>query len=198
MPSEDVQASAENVREGGRLLRMCDALRHDMRRLFHDRAGSAVIEFAMLIIPLLGLIFASFTVSLIYFTQSALDSVSDEMSRLLLTGQAPAAGQASDFKSLACANLPSFMSCSRLVINVQTANNYSDVNISIPTTTLDSSGNLTGTTQYDPGSASSVVVLQMLYAMPVLGDIGGFSAVTTGTNAHLLVSTSVIKVEPSS
>ncbi|NHN88498.1 TadE/TadG family type IV pilus assembly protein [Acetobacter conturbans] len=168
------------------------------RRFLSDERGVVIVEFALLILPLTAMILASLIMSIVYFTQSALDAVSDQMSREILTGQAPAAGDAGEFKSTACSLLPSYMSCSNLLINVQSVSSLADANIATPQITVGASGEVSASTNYDPGTAESVVVMQLMYALPVLRSVGGFTAATLTNGSRLIVSTSVIKVEPSS
>ncbi len=166
---------------------------------FRDQAGATALEFAFIAIPLFALLYASVMTSIIYFTQDSLDAISDQMSRQILTGQAPASGNASEFKAQACASLPSYMSCSSLYINVQTVSSFSDVNAAETQPVFGSGGQLTNSLNYDPGSPGDIVVLELIYMLPVplSGGLGGFNPVTKGAGQNLaMVSTVVIKAEP--
>ncbi|WP_194300906.1 TadE/TadG family type IV pilus assembly protein [Acetobacter oeni] len=157
------------------------------------------MEFAFIALPLITLLYASVVMSIIYFTQDALDAVADQMSRLILTGQAPASTDSGAFKTLACARLPAYMSCSSLFINAQTVASFADVNTAVPTLTFDGSGVVSNSWSYDPGSPGDIVVLQMIYMLPIVAVLGGFNPVTESANqTRLIVSTVVIKNEPSS
>lgn len=165
-----------------------------LRRLQRDTRGVVAIEFAFVVLMLIALILASIVMSLVYLTQTVLDSIADDMSRPLLLGQAP---NMAGFRTQACASLPVYMSCSRLLINVKVVSQLSSASMDIPAVSVDASGNVSASTTYEPGSAGSIVVMQLLYVMPVPQGIGGFDAGTLANGETLLVSTSVIKVEPS-
>lgn len=168
------------------------------RCLASDEQGVVALEMSLIALPLIALLLASIIMSIVYFTQNVLDAVSDTLSRQILTGQAPPSGSAAQFKATACSLLPSYMSCSNLLVNVQSVSSYSDVSTAVPTVTTDASGNVSATTSYDPGTSGSVVVLQLLYSLPVPRSIGGFTAASLENGSRLIISTSVIKVEPSS
>ncbi|WP_143217297.1 TadE/TadG family type IV pilus assembly protein [Acetobacter sp. DsW_063] len=163
-----------------------------------DRSGAAAVEFAMVALPFLTLIVATVVVSFIYLAQASLDAVAEGASRLILTGQAPASGQGSAFKSLACGMLPSYMTCGNLLVNVQAVANYSDIDAAAPSITFSTSGQVSNSWAYDPGAPGGIVVLQLMYMLPVISGMDGFSPANMPNGTKLLVSTVVIKVEPSS
>lgn len=169
-----------------------------MRRGVSDQKGVVALEFALICLPLFALMLSTLVMSIVYFTQSALDAVSDQMSREILTGQAPASGNAGEFKNQACAILPSYMSCSNLLVNVRSVSSFADASTTAPQLSFDSSGAVTNSMSYDPGTAGSVVVFELMYMLPVLKSFDGFAAATLTNGSRLIISTSVIKVEPSS
>ncbi|WP_051291863.1 TadE/TadG family type IV pilus assembly protein [Acetobacter nitrogenifigens] len=173
-----------------------DALRRPA--FLADRSGAAAVEFAMVALPFLTLIVATVVISFIYFSQATLDAVAEEASRLILTGQAPASGQGSAFKSLACGMLPSYMTCDNLMVNVQAVASYSDIDAAAPNITFNASGQVSNSWSYDPGAPGGIVVLQLMYMLPVISGMDGFSPSNMPNGTKLLVSTVVIKVEPSS
>lgn len=161
-----------------------------------DQSGTAALEFAFIAIPLCTLLYASVMMSVIYFTQDALDFVADQMSRPLLTGTAPSSSAA--FKTQACTQLPSYLSCSSLYVNVQTVTTFAQPSI---TPTYDSSDQISNKLNYEPGSPGDIVALQLMYRLPIptVAGLGGFNPVTQGAGQSLLLlSTVVIKTEPAS
>lgn len=155
------------------------------------------MEFGLIALGLITLLYASVVMSIIYLTQDALDAVADRMSRQILTGNAAASAQ--DFKSAACAQLPGYMSCSRLYINVQTMQSYSDISSQAGSLSFGSNGSVSSTMNYAPGTAGSIVVLQMFYLLPIVASFNGFNPETSGAgSAREIISTIVIKTEPTS
>ncbi|MCH4090687.1 TadE/TadG family type IV pilus assembly protein [Acetobacter sp.] len=182
----------------GRRATFFSVLLSQTRKGISDQKGVAAIEFALVCLPLFALILASLVMSVVYFTQSALDAVSDQLSREILTGQAPASGNAAQFKSQACAVLPSYMSCSNLLVNVRSVSSFADASTTAPQLSFDSSGAVTNSMSYDPGTAGSIVVFELMYMLPVMKSLDGFTAATLNNGSRLIISTAVIKVEPSS
>lgn len=159
-----------------------------------DCSGTAVIEFAVLALPFIALLVVIVVSGRIAVIQASLDSVTDEARRVILVGDAPA--DAASFRSEVCKMLPSYMSCNALAVSVATAASLSTASTTVPSVTTDSSGNPTGSLSYEPGDTGEVVVLQILYFLPVINGIFGYSPATSSGGRRLLVSTSVIKVEP--
>ena len=57
-----------------------------------DRRGAAAVEFALVAPPFLALLFAILELALVFFASQALETVTQDSSRLIMTGQAQTAG----------------------------------------------------------------------------------------------------------
>ncbi|AQS85010.1 MAG: TadE/TadG family type IV pilus assembly protein [Acetobacter aceti] len=191
------QAESPCPQVGGRPV-FSHLFRRQIRRDVSDQTGVVAIEFALICMPLFALILAALVMSVVYFTQSALDAVADQMSRELLTGKAPASGNGDEFKSQACAILPSYMSCSNLLVNVRSVSSLADASTTAPQLAFNSAGQVTNSMSYDPGSAGSIVVFELMYMLPVLKAFDGFAAASLTNGSRLIISTTVLKVEPAS
>lgn len=156
-----------------------------------------MLEFALVAAPFIALLIATFQTALVFFAQQALETSAERSARRLITGSAQAGGTTqAAFKTAACANLPGYMKCANLMIDVQNASGFSSVDTSMPTLTYDGSGNVTNTWAFNPGGAGSIVVMRTMYRLPVVGGPLGFDLTNMRNNQRLLVATSVFKTEP--
>lgn len=162
-----------------------------------DRRGSTTVEFAMIALPFFGVLLGILQIALVFFGQQIMETVAEKSARLLMTGAAQERGMtAAQYKQSVCAHLPPTMSCSSLYVDVQSATDFSLANAAQPRMTFDPrTGALTGTQAYSPGRAGSIVVLRIMYLWPVV-FAPGLNLASNSKGDRLLVSTSVLKVEP--
>lgn len=167
------------------------------RTLAGDRRGATAIEFAIVIIPFIALLIAIFQTSLVFFAQQTLETTSEETARQLVTGAAQKVGMGqADFKAAACENLPVFMSCDNLMIDVQTATSFANVDTAAPVLTYKHNGTIDNVWQFSPGGAGSIVVMRTMYAFPVVDGPLGFGLSNMTGGRRLLIATAVFKSEP--
>lgn len=176
-----------------------------------DEDAATAVEFALVSVPFLGLLFAIFETAFVFFTTQSVEAATAEAARKIMTGQAQgnsAVTTANQFRSTyLCPTtgriLPGYINCNDIVVDVRKASTWSAANLS--------SNFFTETThQYCTGNTSEIVVLRVGYPMPVYLSVlamnsialGGTTTVTTGqTNVsgsmkHLIVATSVFRNEP--
>ena len=94
--------------------------------------------------------------------------------------------------------LPPFMDCSNLYINVAPASSFSTAQTTPPTLSLDSNGNITGTTfstSTTGTSQNAVLVVQLLYLWPTVTGPLGLNLGTTAAGNRILTATEVIDTE---
>ena len=98
-----------------------------------DRSGSAAIEFAIVALPFLMLLFGTISVSLYYFTTFTVENAVWMASRAIRTGQfqqgqGAYAGYATNedrkkaFKKALCDKAPAYLDCNKAVVLVQSNN----------------------------------------------------------------------------
>jgi len=168
-----------------------------LRALRRDRSGATIIEFALVAAPFIALILATIQTSLVFFAQQTLETTAEKTARQLVTGTAQENGVSQPaFKAAACSNLPSFMKCSNLMIDVETADSFEDVDTSTPVLTYDKHGNVNNAWKFDTGSAGSIIVMRTMYQLPVIRGPLGFNLSNMGEGKRLLVATTVFKSEP--
>lgn len=172
-----------------------------------DRRGAVIVEFALVAAPFIALLLAILQSSLAYLAQEALESAVEVAARGIVTGQVQAADLeglgdgmtkaqlAERFRSKGCQSLPSFLSCSRLFVDVQSV----AAGATIPTggtgpLNFDAAARKFTDLSYDVGSQGSLVTVRFIYLWPMpiapAADLSPLSSKPT-----ILIATSVSKTE---
>ena len=167
--------------------------------------GAAAVEFALVAVPFLALLFAILETALVFFAGQSLEATAADVGRLVMTGQAQTTdyktGTASatgwtadDFKKAACARLSGLFDCSQLYVSVQSYKNFSGYSYSDPV----QNGKMTvdvNNLPYSAGTTGSIVVVQLYYQWPILVSLLNTSLADINGN-RLLVATAVFRNEP--
>lgn len=138
------------------------------RAFLADRQGATAVEFALVAVPFIGLLFGILQTFLVFFAQQLLETSVHQSSRLIFTGQAQAqAMNQTQFASVVCSNLPILFNCNNLMIDVQVAGSWSSASAGAPTLTFDANGNVTNAWQFNPGNTGDIVIVRVMYMWPV-------------------------------
>lgn len=173
----------------------------DAGRLQGDACGTTAVEFALVAPLVIAFILGAMQIAVIYLAQAELENAAEQAARLVLTNQAPASGSAgqTSFQSTVCGYLPALFSCSGVMVDLEAQSvspESSDALVMTPPTlTYDSSGQLTNSWNYEPGSPGKLEILRVMYQWPVVaGPLGlVFSDLANGT--LFLSSTQVFQNE---
>lgn len=167
---------------------------HELGR---DNSGTTAIEFAMVGIPFLMLLFGIISVGLFFFTTFTLENAVEEAARLIRTGQAQESGMtAAQFKDEVCNRAPRFVDCAgKLRLNVQKFTGFGS--ITTPSCT-DSGGNLVdaASTSYQTGSSGDIVLVTVCYEWELGGKIPYLSISNMGNGSTLIQAATTFKTEP--
>lgn len=160
--------------------------------------GQTVIEFAMVVIPFLMILFGIMGLGLFFFTTFALENAVERAGRLVRTGQVAAENMsAADFKAKVCRLAPDFVDCdSNLNVYVQA---FPDTSASLtPMDCLDGAGTgLNPGTAYDPSAPDQVMLVTACYKWELpailpfidLGNMGD-------TGYRLIQAVTTFRTEP--
>jgi Flp pilus assembly protein TadG len=171
-----------------------------LRKLAADERAATAVEFALLVAPLVGLILASLQLSIIFFAGQTLQSIATLTGRQLMTGADQQAGltqaQFQTAVTTACTNAGAPLSCSNIMVDVESATSYSTLNTAPLVPTYNAAGQVTNTFAYSPGGPGDIVIVRLMYNWPVIGSplLPGLANQPNGD--RLLVATSVLKIEP--
>lgn len=168
-----------------------------MSDLKRDSRGATIVEFGFVIIPLIATILAAVQTCIMLFSQQTMETASEKVSRLVMTGQAQAANMSQTaFKTLVCSKLPSFIPCSSVMIDVTAYSAISLVPTQNPVLTY-SNGQVSNSWNYDLGEEGEVVRMRIMYLAPSAFGPLGFTLANQPNGKRLMVSTSVFRNESS-
>lgn len=167
------------------------------RRLPLAREGSTAVEFALIALPFIALLIAIFQVGIVFLAQHELETAVEKSARELLTGQTQAASLTqAQFTNSVCAKLPALFTCSKIMVDLQTATAFSAANTSTPTLTYDANGNVNNVWQFNMGGSNSIMVLRVMYQFPVLPGVMNFRLANLSNGYRLLMASAVFQTEP--
>jgi Flp pilus assembly protein TadG len=161
-------------------------------RFVRERQAAAAVEFALISLPFLALLFAIIETALVFFAGQTLQTAAATAGRLILTGQAQDASlSAAQFKQQVCAQVYGIFDCANSVyVDVESYSSFSSVNLNPPV----SNGQLnTGSMGYNPGGPGDIVIVRLYYQFPVYVSMISLSNLNGGYN--LLSGTYVYKNE---
>jgi len=169
------------------------------RRFVRQQGGAVAVEFALVAIPFIALIFAIMETALVFFAGQTLETAVQDAARLIMTGQAQTAGWSKDdFKTQGvCPRLVGglFDCVNGVYVDVQTYadfNSYNNANTSPLTNgTFDQSK-----LNYFPGTPGSIEVVTFYYQWPIYVSLLGNNLSNMNGNNRLLVATAVFRNEP--
>lgn len=171
--------------------------RGGLRALRRDRRGSVAVEFALLAVPFMGLIYGIFETSLVHMTGQLMQTAVSDASRLIMTGQAQNQGMTqTQFKAAICKKITAFFNCQRdLQVDVQVYTSFTGASVTAPP--VDSKGNLDTTAfKYDAGQPNSIVIVRAVVAYPIVVPLIGKTMVNLSGNKLLIMATAAFKNEP--
>ncbi|MCZ7660469.1 MAG: pilus assembly protein [Xanthobacteraceae bacterium] len=169
-----------------------------VRRLARREDGAAAVEFGFVALPFFALLFAIIETSLVFLAGQSLETAAADSARLVLTGQAQSI-PLSDFKTKACSKLKALFDCeANLRVDVRTYASFDAAAAGNGTSLIDpNTGKLIEDFVYQPGAASQIVVVRLIYPFPVLASqLLSFSLSDMADNKRLLVATVAFRNEP--
>lgn len=168
-----------------------------LKRFAGDTAGATALEFAIVVTPLLLLLLGTFQMALVFFYDQALQSAAQASARLVMTGAAQDAGDTQHtFGSAVCANAGALFNCGNLMVDVESAPTFAQLNTAPITLTYNASGQVSNSFNYNPGGPSQAVIIRVMYNFPVWFPVLLPAFVNQPGNKILLTATSVLQTEP--
>jgi Flp pilus assembly protein TadG len=167
-----------------------------LRRFARQQEGSAAIEFGLVAVPFIALTFAILETALVFFAGQTLETAASEAGRLIMTGQAQAAGYSQgQFKTQVCNFLAGglFDCTNGVYVDVKTYNDFTSVNNTAPVSngTFD-----TSKMNYQPSSPGCIVTVTLYYQWPIYVTLFGDNLTNLNGGSRLLAAASVFRNEP--
>ena len=171
------------------------AARLGLVRFRRDETGATAVEFGLVAVPFVALMFAILETALVFFAGQTLETAVSNAARLIRTGQAQQQGfDANKFKEQICMQVMALFNCDAdLVFDVRTYQTFDSINLSKP---VDDNGNLLTNFTYQPGKGGEIVVVRAFYEWPVFVKLLGLNLTNMTNGTHLLAATSAFRNEP--
>lgn len=170
-------------------------------RFARDRDGVAAIEFAMLALPFLLLVFAILETCVSFAAQQVMSNAMDDAARELRTGRSDVATQA-QLKQAICTNMAPIVSggCTGLEVDVRSYTTYAAAAADTYTVNGEkisiSSKGSTYDLKFDPGGSETINTMRVFYKWPVITDFMRSYMASVGGDKTLLFSTVTWRNEP--
>ena len=166
-----------------------------------DEGGATAVELALLGIPLIGILVAALQTAVIFFYDQAIQTVANTAARQVMTGSVQSQGLAqgsstSGFHGVVCTAASGIFPCAGLMVDVQSATSFSNLNTAPIAISYDANGNPTNTFAYTPGVQNAAVIVRVMYDWPVFGGPLGLGLANQANGTRLMVGTAVFKTEP--
>lgn len=163
-----------------------------------DARGVTAIEFGMVAMPFLMMLFGIIGVGLYFFTTFTLENAVEQASRLLRTGQAQVAGYtAAQFKAKVCEFVPGHIDCDgKVKVNVLSFADTTNVTPDSLPSCLTGGGALSAATQYSTPGASEVVLVWVCYEWELANKIPFLHLGDMAGGSRLIQATTVFRAEP--
>jgi Flp pilus assembly protein TadG len=165
-----------------------------VRRFVGEENGATAVEFGLVALPFLALLFAILETALVFFAGQTLETAAAESSRLIMTGQAQVANYTKeDFKQQVCNKIYGLFNCSNIYVDVKQYSDFASVNNTPPVKdgVFD-----TSKMDYVPGGPGCIEVVTLYYQWKIYVSLLGSGLANLNGNNRLLVATSVFRNEP--
>jgi Flp pilus assembly protein TadG len=176
------------------------------RRWRRDQSGFTAVEFAIVAMPFMLLLFGIMSVCLFYFANFSIENAVWQAARAIRTGQMQSSqgaysGASTDadrkqlFKKALCAAAPTFLDCnSKAVVIVQSNANFAG--ISEPACANGGSLVSDGAAAFNPGSGSAVVLVTVCYPWKWGGKLPLFKLGNLNDGSLLMQASIAFRSEP--
>lgn len=166
-----------------------------MLAFLKDESASTALEFGLVGLPFLIMLFAIIETTTVYFASSTLENGTLEVARRIRTGQVQANEiTETQFKNELCGHIAPLLHCdARLNVDVRTFDDFNDVDF-IPA--IDADGNLNMAFQFNPGAAGDVVLVRAFYVWDIVTPIMGHSLSNMAGGHRLLAASAAFRNEP--
>lgn len=164
-----------------------------LRRFTRRQDGAAAVEFGIVMLPFMLLMFLIMETALLFFAGQTLETAAADSARLVRTGQAQTF-DAGTFKTEVCKRIYALFDCGKIYVDVQNPTAFSSVDRSIK---LDGAGN--PITQFSTAAAQTgqaIVVVRLIYKWPVLFPLTQKFLGDNGASSRTLVATAAFRNEP--
>ena len=176
-------------------------LRRLRRRFRADTDGATAVEFGIVAVPFLALIFGILELALIFFIGAVLSQAVNDTGRLVRVGAFQGCGQAAEFKALVCDSMNGMMGCQKnLRIDLMTASNFQSVSVVDPgdggLDPDDDTKDVDDGTYASTGPSDPVVLKATFYYPMALPNFMTRLETIPGSGRHMITAITAFRNEP--
>jgi len=172
-----------------------------LRRFLRQDDGATAVEFSLIAVPFLGVLFAIVETALVFFASQIMERATADAARQIMTGQAKEFS-ATQFKSEVCKRLSGMFTCDPGVfIDVRGYTSFSAIDFERPP--VDAKGNFSYDFKYEPAGPGCITVVRVFYQWPIHLAIGSFNMASVTSQdgkvsftRRLLTATAAFRNEP--
>jgi Flp pilus assembly protein TadG len=167
----------------------------EVARFRSAERGATAVEFALVAPAFIAVLVAVLQTCVYLFAQMVIQNAAVQAGRYFMTGQAQNNNwTASTIVTKVCPT--ALFTCSNMFIVVQNYSSFAAASTSAPSMYTSGVANTQSSYAYDAGSSGDVMVVQLIYAWPVVTAPFGFNLSNLPNNAAELMGVSAFKVEP--
>ncbi|OXE35086.1 MAG: pilus assembly protein TadE [Phenylobacterium zucineum] len=169
-----------------------------IQRFCKANRGAVAVEFAMILLPFLVLIFGTLELGMVFLVSSTLQNATDEAARRIRTGEFQAVNTTkTQFKTLVCDNMSWLKSvcAANVTVDVQTFTNITNVG---GAAAIDPANFKPNTTCWSAGQAGDVVLVRTFYNWKIVTPLLDQSLVNMGSGSgnRLITAAASFRNEP--
>ncbi|WP_170937141.1 MULTISPECIES: TadE/TadG family type IV pilus assembly protein [Rhodomicrobium] len=168
-----------------------------LRRLRGER-GAVMVEFALIAVPFLLMLFGTIEVGLVFWGNYELENATEQAAREIRTGQVAAANmRRGAFKALVCSRVSLLAQCeARLKVDVRSFTSFAEMQRAVVEPSTDSDGELLNDGPWGPGGPRSLVLVTTFYEWPLITPMTAASLSNMGSGNRLLRASAAFQNEP--
>jgi Flp pilus assembly protein TadG len=152
-----------------------------VKRLRKNEDGATAVEFAIVVLPFFGLVFAVIEIGIFFFASRYLEDGVFNAGRKALTQQLGSSSSCKNFVDAIKSNVGSFLDPSKLVVQVSTLSSFSATPAGVDL----SDGNCS------IGASNQTILIQVSYPYPFTGFRFASGGPTIGNNMPLTAATAL-------
>ncbi len=174
------------------------ALRRALAAL-KDKAGSAAVEFSLVVLPFMMIMLSTFEVGWFYFANAQTDSATIEAARLIRTGQAQQGGfDKAAFFNKVCPSIEIFGDCNNtLTVEVDTFASYAALAADTsPVICQNDESEKIGALAYNPGADRAIVRIRVCLLYNTLNPAIGINISDVAGGKRRIYGSYVFRNEP--
>lgn len=168
-----------------------------LRRFVRARRGATAVEFALVAMPFMVLMFGIIELGCVFLVSATLDLATDRAARMIRTGEFQTSGATSksDFKNQICSRMTWLSSAcsSNLSVDVQTFDNFTDLS---GAETVDPDAIKNDATCFTTGKPDDIVLVRTFFTWSLFTPLLDNALDNTGDGKRRISSVATFRNEP--